>query len=481
MKSTKIVCTLGPASRAPAVLDELIAEGMDVVRLNFSHGSHADHRATYDSVRAAAQRAGREVAVLQDLQGPKIRVGSLSGGAMQLERGEEVTIAHADVQPGPGVIPTTYEGLARDACVGDTVLMDDGLIRMKVAAIDGPRVRCHVEVGGRLKDKKGINLPGVAVSAPALTEKDLEDMSFGAELGVDFVCLSFVRTVADVELAKSRLHELGRALPVIAKIEKPQAVDHLGAILDASHGIMVARGDLGVELGPEKVPLIQKYCIEEANKRGKLVITATQMLESMVTSTFPTRAEASDVANAVLDQTDAVMLSAETATGAHPALCVRTMRRIIEEIEGSERYRRLAELPPIDMGITSNAIAHAAAAAAASLPEVKAIACISTHGVSPMLLSDYRPRVPVYALTHLREHCRRLAAFWGIHPIPFDIDSADGTEGMIARAEAVLLERRVVARGDKIIFTMAVPAGSGLHTNTLKVHRVGTEQSRQLV
>jgi pyruvate kinase len=481
VKSTKIVCTLGPASRAPAVLDELIAEGMDVVRLNFSHGTHADHRATCDSVRAAAARAGREVAILQDLQGPKIRVGRLEGGAMQLEHGATVTIVHADDQPAPDLIPTTYEGLARDACVGDTILMDDGLIRMRVAAIDGPRVRCSVEIGGKLKDKKGINLPGVTVSAPALTEKDLEDMALGAELGVDFLCLSFVRSAADVELALSRLHELGRALPVIAKIEKPQAVEQLGPILDAASGIMVARGDLGVELGPEKVPLIQKQCIEEANKRGKLVITATQMLESMVTSTFPTRAEASDVANAVLDQTDAVMLSAETATGAHPALCVRTMRRIIEEIERSERYRRLAELPPLDMGITSNAIAHAAAAAAGSLPEVSAIVCISTHGIAPMLLSDYRPRVPVYALTLLREHCRRLAAFWGVHPIPFDLEVGDGTEATIARAEQLLLARGIVARGDKVILTMAVPAGSGLHTNTLKVHRVGTEQSQQLV
>jgi pyruvate kinase len=478
VKKTKIVCTLGPASSTPEVLDALIASGMDVARLNFSHGSHEDHRATYRKVREAALRAGREICILQDLQGPKIRVGLLDGGKMELTSGQELDIVAADEQPEPGVIPTTYDAFASDVSVDDCVLMDDGLMRMRVIGVRDGRVRCKVEVGGTLKNRKGINLPGVEVSAPALTEKDLADLDFGVELEVDFVCLSFVRTPADIELAKSRLRAKGRGtVPVIAKIEKPEAVDNLGAILDAADGIMVARGDLGVEMGPAKVPLIQKRCIEEANRRGKLVITATQMLESMVTASFPTRAEASDVANAVLDQTDAVMLSAETATGKHPPLAVDTMRAIIEEIEGSERYRQLAELPPLDLGVSANAIAHAAAAASDTLSDVSAVVCISSHGIAPTLLSDYRPNAPIYALTGEPEHCRRLAAFWGVVPIQFSIEKDDTAESVIARAEALLVERKIISVGDRIVLTLAVPPAQGLHTNTLKVHRAGSSGS----
>jgi pyruvate kinase len=344
--------------------------------------------------------------------------------------------------------------------------------------VEGARVRCRVEVGGRLKDRKGINLPGVKVSAPALTEKDLVDLDFGVGLGVDFCCLSFVRSADDIELARARLRARRRGdIPVLAKIEKPQAVEALGAILDAADGIMVARGDLGVELGPEKVPLIQKHCIEEANRRGKLVITATQMLESMVTSTFPTRAEASDVANAVLDQSDAVMLSAETATGNHPALVVDTMRRIIEEIEASERYRKLTLLPPLDLGMTSNALAHAAAAASRTLRDVRAVVCISTHAIAPTLLSDYRPPVPIVALTSKLEQCRRLAAFWAVHPIHFPIEPGESVEDVIERAERVILERGIASSGERVVLTLAVPPGIGFHTNTLKVHRIGGSTS----
>jgi pyruvate kinase len=477
VKNTKIVCTLGPASSDAATLDALIDEGMDVARLNFSHGDHEGHAATYALVREAAKRAGREIAILQDLQGPKIRVGKLDGGRMELSAGQTVAIVAGETQSDPAVIPTTYDDLAGDVTEGDTILMDDGLIRMRVAGVVGERVDCRVEVGGILKDRKGINLPGVKVSAPALTEKDLDDLDFGTTLGVDFLCLSFVRTPADIELAKKRLRKHGKDTPIIAKIEKPLAVENLAAILDVVDGIMVARGDLGVEMGPEKVPLIQKRCIEEANIRGKLVITATQMLESMVTSAFPTRAEASDVANAVLDQTDAVMLSGETATGKHPALVVETMSRIILEVEASDRYRKLAELPPLALSHTSNAIAHAAAAAANSLAEVTAVVCISTHGITPTLLSDYRPRVPIIALTKEAVHCRRLAAFWGVNPICFAFDGDDSTDTMIARADEHLLEAGLITRGDKLVMTMAVPALSGLHTNTLKIHRAGTDQS----
>jgi pyruvate kinase len=477
VKRTKIVCTLGPASRDAGVLDAMIERGMDVARLNFSHGTHEDHRTSYELVRDASRRADRELAVLLDLQGPKIRVGKLEGDAVALETGSQVEIVPGDEQQGPRSIPTTYRSLARDVKAGDTMLLDDGLLRMRVEAVEGERVRCRVEVGGTLKSRKGINLPGVEVSAPSLTEKDLADLDFGVDLGVDFVCLSFVRSAGDIEAAKRRLAASGRFLPIIAKIEKPQAVERLEAILDAADGIMVARGDLGVEMGPEKVPLIQKRCIEEANKRGKLVITATQMLESMVTSTFPTRAEASDVANAVLDQTDAVMLSAETATGAHPPLVIETMRRIIEEVESSDRYRRACELPPVDLAHTSNAIAHAAARAADSLTDVTAIVCISAHGMAPMLLSDYRPRPPIIALVPEAGQCRRLAAFWGVHPLYFPFEPGESTDHTVSRAEELLVEENLATRGDRIIVTMALPPGSGLHTNTIKVHRVGVAPS----
>ena len=370
-----------------------------------------------------------------------------------------------------GVIPTDFVGLAGDVSPDDVLLLDDGLIRLRAEGVAGQRIRCVVEAGGTLKDRKGINLPGVALSAPAVTEKDLADLDFGVDLGVDFVCLSFVRSAADVRVAKDRLRERGKDTLVIAKIERPEAVEQLSSILEAADGIMVARGDLGVEMGPEKVPLIQKQAIEQANRNGKLVITATQMLESMVSSTFPTRAEASDVANAVLDQSDAVMLSAETAVGAHPALVVETMARIICEIEESARYRQHAKLQPLSIEVTSNAIARAAAAAVEALSEVKALVCISNNGVTPTLLSDYRPRRPIYALARRREDCHRLAAFWGVHPIHFE--PRGSAEETMAGAEALLVELDVVARGDRILFTLAVPPGSEADNNTLKVHRVG--------
>ncbi|MEM6789073.1 MAG: pyruvate kinase [Myxococcota bacterium] len=472
-KWTKIVCTLGPASQGDGVLDALIARGMNVARLNFSHGTHEDHRATFSRVRAAAERAGVEVAILQDLQGPKIRMGRLREGGVRVDADDTVVIVHGDAQTDERLV-TSYDAFARDVSVGDTVLVDDGLIRMRVVDVRGDEVRCAVEVGGTVKDRKGINLPGVAVSAPSLTEKDLADLAFGVTLGVDFVGLSFVRGPQDISLAREALRSHGAATPIIAKIEKPEAVRQLDAILDVVDGIMVARGDLGVELGPEKVPLIQKEAIESANRRGKLVITATQMLESMVESATPTRAEASDVANAVLDQSDAVMLSGETATGRHPALVVDTMRRIICEVEDSPRYRQaLHALSPLEIPNTSNAIAHAAAAAARSLPDITAICTISIHGIAPTLMSDYRPPVPIIALTMDRSACHRLAAYWGVAPFQFDIEDHEGTESTIARAEALLLDRDLVARGDKIVMTLAVPAGAGGHTNTLKVHRVG--------
>jgi pyruvate kinase len=414
---------------------------------------------------------GKEVAILQDLQGPKIRAGRLQGGKMTLSAGQEILIAPGADQTDPSVIPTVYDALPRDVVSGDRILLDDGLIRLTVLGVQGDRVRCRVEVGGVLKDRKGINLPGVAVSAPALTPKDIEDLEFGASLGVDLVSLSFVRRPEDVREARERLAALGSDAPIIAKIEKPEAVENLEAILEEADGIMVARGDLGVEIGPEKVPLLQKHAIELANRKGKLVITATQMLESMIQSAFPTRAEASDVANAVLDQTDAVMLSGETAVGAYPVLAVETMARIIAEVEQSARYFQASDaLPPVDLRVTTNAVAHAAATAAKQLG-ARAIVCVSGHGGSPRLVSDYRPIMPIVALSHYREVLHRLAAWWGVLPVYFE-RSSDAEEN-IGRIDALLVERGIAAPGELVVITMVLPVESGEHTNTMKVHTVG--------
>jgi pyruvate kinase len=476
MRRTKIICTLGPASCDPGVIEALVAAGMDVARLNFSHGEHAEHRRVFERVRAAAARAGREVAILQDLQGPKIRVGRLTGGRMHLRTGGRVLLAPGDEQPGPDTIPTSYESLSADVRPGDRILLDDGLLRLRVISTDGasapngPRVECRVEVGGELRDRKGINLPGVDISAPALTSKDRKDLAFGAELGVDLVSLSFVRRPHDVVTARRLLREAGSTAPLIAKIEKPEAVEALGDILEEADGIMVARGDLGVELGPEKVPLIQKEAIEQANRRGKLVITATQMLESMIAHAFPTRAEASDVANAVLDQSDAVMLSGETAVGAHPVLAVQTMAGIVQEVESSARYGRSHDhLPPVELGLSTNAVAHAAVTAAGHV-SARAIVCVSGHGGSPRLVSDYRPPIPIVALTRYPEIAHRLAAWWGVSPLLFQRSSE--LEETLARIDALLRERELAEPGDTVIVTCVVPVESGEHTNTLKVHRV---------
>src|SRR5262249_41516761 len=334
MPRAKIVCTLGPASSTAERVGELIDAGMSVARLNFSHGSHTDHAAVLQIVRAEAERRGKAIAVLLDLQGPKIRVGKFAAGQIDLKPGAELTITTDTTVVGDERrVSTTYAGLPKDVKPGDHVLLDDGYLSLAVTHVGDHEVKTVVVTGGVLKNNKGINLPGVEVSAPALSDKDKLDIGFALRHGVDYVALSFVRKPDDVAEAKRLLTMDNIRIPVIAKIEKPQALERLGEIIDAADGIMVARGDLGVELGPEKVPLWQKRIIEETNSRGKIVITATQMLESMITQARPTRAEASDVANAVLDATDALMLSGETASGAHPVEAVRTMARIINEIE----------------------------------------------------------------------------------------------------------------------------------------------------
>ena len=472
MRRAKIVCTLGPASRDPAIIGMLIDEGMDVARLNFSHGTHADHQRSAELVREQAKKRDRAVAILMDLQGPKIRVSKFSGGFAELEQGRDFLITTREIVGSLHGVSTTYKGLPQDVHPGDAILLDDGLLQLEVTRVEAATgdVWTRVVVGGILKDNKGINLPGVRVSAPAMTEKDCEDMAFGLDLGVDFVALSFVRDPEDVRLARKAATRGDRKIPIIAKLEKPEAVERLEEIIEVADGIMVARGDLGVELGPEKVPLVQKRAIDATNARGKVVITATQMLESMILNPRPTRAEASDVANAVLDGTDALMLSGETASGRYPTLAVRTMATIIKEVESSARYRATVERPPgLDLPVSTNAIAHAAVVASRQLG-LRTIACYTESGGMARLISEYRPEASIVAITPRVETYRRLALYWGV--VPRLLPPAPALESMLAIMEAELKSCGFARPGEMVVITLGMPVGSGESTNLLKLHRI---------
>ncbi|MBA3393854.1 MAG: pyruvate kinase [Deltaproteobacteria bacterium] len=470
MPRAKIVCTLGPASSTPERIGELIDAGMNVARLNFSHGTHEDHARMLAIVRSEADKRGKAIAALLDLQGPKIRVGKFADPkGVELRPGAEFTITTEDIEGDERRVSTTYKLLPLDVKVGDHILLDDGYLTLAVTAVEAHEVRTVVVSGGMLKNNKGINLPGVEVSAPALSDKDRKDIGFALRHNVDFVALSFVRRPEDVVEAKRLLTVDEICIPVIAKIEKPQALERLGDIIDVSDGIMVARGDLGVELGPEKVPLWQKRIIEETNKRGKIVITATQMLESMITQPRPTRAEASDVANAVLDATDALMLSGETASGAHPVEAVRTMARIIEEIEKSAYYHANTEIPDIQLVNSTNAIAHAAMTAARSM-KLRTIVAVSNSGGAARLISEYRPEANIVCMTSNDVNFRRLALVWGVTPVL--IGPAATTEELVDRVEGTLIEKNLALPGENVLITMAVPVGGGLQTNVLKIHQI---------
>ncbi len=466
-RKARIVCTLGPATSTPAEIAALVEAGMDVARLNFSHGVQQDHLRRLNLVRSAAERAGRSVAVLQDLQGPKIRVGHLRKGKMTLKDGQHVTITTRDVIGHGGLIPTTYTGLPADVRKGEPVLLDDGRLRLEVTAVTRHDVKCRVIVGGVLSDNKGINLPESDVSAPALTEKDIEDVLFGREIGVDYIALSFVRSADDVHALRKVLG--GASIPLIAKIEKPHAVERISEIAAAADGIMVARGDLGVELPLERVPLLQKTCIERTTHEGKICIVATEMLESMVTALRPTRAEVSDVANAILDGTDAVMLSEETATGLHPVEAVRTMSAIIAEVEHSPRFRARPPPPALDRNDSfPTAVARACVAAAEQLGIATIVACTQT-GRTARLLSEHRPGARVIAFTSLQETYRRMALYWGV--TPFVIPPYSTTDEMIHSVAQVLIGRKLCRRGEAVVLASGVP-NQPESTNLMTVHRL---------
>ncbi len=452
-RRTKIVATVGPASSEPAVLHQLIRAGVNVFRLNLSHGEHSEHQVHYGRIRAAAEAAGEPVAVLADLCGPKIRVSRFAGGQIQLEPGTTVVVTTRDVIGGPGLIPSQYTALANDVRPGDRILLDDGLLELRVDSSEGTEIHCTVVVGGVLKERKGMNLPGVAVSSPALTAKDRDDARFALELGVDFLALSFVRRPQDVADLKELIAARGCKTPVIAKIEKPEAMDAIDEILAEADGLMVARGDLGVEMAPESVPIVQRDLVERARRASKPVIVATQMLESMVHNPRPTRAEVSDVSNAVFSGSDAVMLSAETSVGSYPVQAVEMMDRVARQVEGWQwldtSFRSLTEhdeQPGKTLSLEA-AVARATAQLSRDL-RVRCIVVRSQRGTSARVVSSTRPAAPVIVLTTDPAMARRLNLCWGVVPRLIDAE-AFARPQEAARNEAV--ELRLAEQGQHIL------------------------------
>jgi pyruvate kinase len=469
VRRAKIVCTLGPAVATPEGIASLVESGMDVARMNLSHGSYADHERVYEMVRAAADAAGRGVGIQVDQQGPKIRLGTFPGGPVVLDPGATFTITTDDVPGDLTICSTTYAGLPGDVSPGDRILVDDGKVTLEAVEVDETRVVTTVIEGGRVSDHKGLNLPGVAVSVPAMSEKDVADLRWALRLGVDLIALSFVRRADDLLDVQRIMDDEGVRLPVLAKIEKPQAVDNLESIIDAFDGIMVARGDLGVELPLEQVPLVQKRAITLARRRAKPVIVATQMLDSMVSMTRPTRAEASDVANAVLDGADALMLSGETSVGAHPDHVVRTMATIIEHVEGEA----LDRLPAIEdrNDSTSRAITRAAVNVASDVGAVAVVAFTET-GRSARLVARYRPRMPLMAFTPNPRVRSQLALCWGVET--FLVPKATSTDDMVRMVDSALTEVGRARIGELLVIIAGVPPGVPGTTNGMRVHRMGT-------
>ena len=471
LRRAKIVCTMGPASDAPEAVELLVAAGMDVARLNFSHGTYEEHAAAYRRVRVASDQAGRAVGVLADLQGPKLRLESLEGGTTALLEGEPLTIATPGPRAGGARVSTSYAALAEDVRPGDRVLLNDGIVELAVISTGEDGVECRVVRGGTIRDHSGMNLPGVRVSAPALTDKDQADLRFALELGVDLVALSFVRGPDDIQPVRSVMSDAGVQVPVIAKLERPEAVERLEEIIGAFDGVMVARGDLGVELPLECVPLLQKRAIALARQQAKPVIVATEMLESMVSRSRPTRAEASDVANAVLDGADALMLSAETSIGAHPVTTVTTMARIITAAESAGDLA--APLPGGGQLTTREEAIALGAVSAGRASGAKALVAFTQTGATARLLAAQRPALPVLAFTPNPRVRSQLTLVWGtetfLEPDPHDTDQ------MIAQVDRAMLELGRAEVGDFVVIVSGPPPVADGSTNMLRVHRLGAE------
>jgi pyruvate kinase len=470
MRRTKILATLGPASNSPEMIEKLIRAGMNAVRLNFSHGTYEAHEKVYRTVRETSLRLGIPVAVVQDLQGPKIRTGNMKDGKpITLADGQKFVITNRKIDGTTESVSTTYDALPSDVKPGDRILLDDGLLELRVVSKTATDVTTSVVKGGPLSDHKGINLPGVSVSAPSMSEKDIADAEFGLKLGVDYIALSFVRQASDIKGLRSMIENHGSDAQIISKIEKPEALDNLEAIMDATDGVMVARGDMGVELAVEKVPIFQKRIIALANQKGKLVITATQMLESMIQNQIPTRAEVTDVANAILDGTDVVMLSGETAKGRYPVEVVQKMGQIAVETE--EHLLGLDKPEPrgnrrLDIGPAT----VEAAAEAAFKVGAKAILIFTMSGNTAFLISQHRPSSLVIAFTVVDKVANRMALYWGVQPMVIPLSSR--LDDMLHNGEQILIEKGMVRDGDSLVFVAGTTATRGT-TNTVKLHRVG--------
>ncbi|MEO8263556.1 MAG: pyruvate kinase [Pseudolysinimonas sp.] len=468
MRRAKIVATLGPATSSYENIRAIIDAGVNVARMNLSHGSYAVHEEVYANVRKAAEDTGQPIAVLVDLQGPKIRLGKFEAGPYELEVGDIFTITTEDVVGTKELSGTTFKGLPQDVSPGDFLLIDDGKVKVEVVSTDGVQVVTKVIVAGPVSNNKGINLPGVAVNVPALSEKDEDDLRWGLKLGADYIALSFVRNASDVDRVFEIMAEEGRKIPVIAKIEKPQAVEALEEIIDAFDGIMVARGDLGVELPLEAVPIVQKRAVELARRMAKPVIVATQMLESMISSPVPTRAETSDVANAVLDGADAVMLSGETSVGEYPVVTVQTMARIVTSTEdhGLERIPPLGTKPRTQGGAIT-----LAAAEVADFVDAKYVCVFTESGDSARRMSRLRFRIPMKAFTPDAAIQRRMALTWGIES--FLVDRVTHTDAMYKQVDQKLIDSGLAEVGDKVVVISGSPPGSPGSTNDLRVHTIG--------
>ncbi|GGS37736.1 pyruvate kinase [Actinokineospora fastidiosa] len=461
---------MGPATGTPERVAELVAAGMDVARMNFSHGSHGDHKQIYDLVRRAADDSGRAVGILADLQGPKIRLGTFANGPVEWRTGDVVRITVEDVAGTHDRVSTTYKGLAHDAKPGDRLLVDDGKVGLTVLSVEGPDVVCEVTEGGPVSNNKGLSLPGMDVSVPALSDKDIEDLEFALHLGVDFIALSFVRSPADIDLVHQVMDRVGRGrLPVIAKLEKPEAVANLEAIVLAFDGVMVARGDLGVELPLEQVPLVQKRAIQIARENAKPVIVATQMLDSMISNSRPTRAEASDVANAVLDGADAVMLSGETSVGRYPIETVRTMSRIVEAVESET----LAVPPLSHVPRTKRGVISYAARDIGERLNAKALVAFTQSGDTVRRLARLHTHLPLLAFTPEPSVRSQLSLTWGTET--FLVPQVDSTDAMVRQVDTSMLSIGRYQPGDVVVVVAGSPPGTVGSTNLIRVHRLGED------
>ncbi|MEU6277561.1 pyruvate kinase [Streptomyces populi] len=471
MRRSKIVCTLGPAVDSHEKLVALIQAGMNVARFNFSHGSHSEHQGRYDRVRAASAETGIAVGVLADLQGPKIRLETFAEGPVELERGDEFVITAEDVPGDKHICGTTYKGLPGDVAKGDQILINDGNVELRVVEVDGPRVKTVVIEGGVISDHKGINLPGAAVNVPALSEKDVEDLRFALRMGCDMVALSFVRDANDVNDVHKVMDEEGRRVPVIAKVEKPQAVDNMEGVVAAFDAVMVARGDLAVEYPLERVPMVQKRLVEMCRRNAKPVIVATQMMESMITNSRPTRAEASDVANAILDGADAVMLSAESSVGAYPVETVKTMSKIVAAAEDELLSKGLQPLVPGKKPRTQGGSVARAACEIADFLGGKGLVAFTKSGDTARRLSRYRVSQPILAFTTDEGTRNQLTLSWGVesHIVPF----VNSTDEMVELVDHELQKLKRFNGGDVVVITAGSPPGVAGTTNMVRVHHLG--------